>query len=212
LDFAAFSDLHSNYPALLRLWDTLRELGLTDRPVLNAGDNVAYGDDPEQCVRFLRANPDILNVRGNYDKTVAHFPEKAEKFRKAWGEDRPQKLAAIAADSARISDESRQWLSSLPKEMQVTLSGHRIILTHYAPGVKEGLGPWTSDQRLIELASKAHADVVVCGHTHIPFVRPAGGVLFVNPGTVGKPWNGEMTYAVLSLEPGSPARAELRLL
>ena len=64
-------------------------------------------------------------------------------------------------------------------------SGVRVLLTHYAPGSKEGLGRWTPASRLAELAGQTDARVVVCGHTHSPFVREAGGVLFVNPGSAG---------------------------
>jgi putative phosphoesterase len=211
LDFAVFSDVHGNYEALGGLWKTLIEIGLAERPVLNAGDTVAYGDDPERCIRFIQEHPTILSVRGNYDKTVATYPDKRRKYQKSWGSTRPEKLAAIAVDSGRISASSREWLLDLPRDLALTLGGRRVLVTHYAPGVKEGLGPWTGDARLEELAGQAEADVVVCGHTHVPFIRSAGGVLFVNPGTLGKPWNGEMTYAVLSLD-RSPARAELRLL
>jgi putative phosphoesterase len=204
-----FSDVHGNWEALQSVWAALTSQGLTGGPVLNAGDNVGYGDDPEACAAFLRATPGIVCVQGNYDRNVAHFPEKSDDFQKKWGKSRPPKFEAIRRDSEMISEQTRSWLRDLPKEQTVTFAGTRILLTHYSPGGKEGLGLWTSDARLEEVAGLTDAQVVVCGHTHIPFVRSAGGVMFVNPGTVGRGGYRRAAYAVLTLEPDAPPSAQL---
>ena len=209
MEVGVFSDVHGNWRALQAVWNALAQRGLTDGPVLNAGDNVGYGDAPEACVTFLRAQAHLHSVRGNYDKNVAQFPDKIAEFRKKWGTSRPPKFEAIQRDSAVLSPESRSWLRDLPPEQTVTLAGTRVLLTHYSPGGKEGLGAWTPDARLAELAGQTDAQVVVCGHTHTPFVRRAGGVLFVNPGTVGRGWRHRASYAVLTLDPKGPPTAQL---
>jgi len=210
MQVGVFSDVHGNLEALEAVWDALARPGLTEGPVLNAGDNVGYGDAPEACALFVRARPNIVCVQGNYDKNVAQFPDKEAEFRKKWGKSRPPKLEAIRRDSEAISEETRAWLRALPKEQIITLADTRILLTHYAPGSKEGLGTWTPMARLAELAGATDAQVVVCGHTHTPFVRQAGGVLWVNPGTVGRGWRRRVAYAVLTLEPGAPPEAQLQ--
>jgi putative phosphoesterase len=210
LQIAAFSDVHGNLSALTAVWRAIERDGLDIQPVLNAGDNVGYGDSPEQCVQFLRCRPNIVSVRGNYDKNVAMFPDREEDYRHRWGRKRPEKYEALRDDSALISASTRAWLRGLPKELKFNLGGSSILLTHYAPSAKEGLGPWTPDDRLVELANIARTDIVICGHTHMAFVRRAGGVLFVNPGTVGRSWRSKPTYAILTLEDGRPPAAEIR--
>ncbi len=55
-------------------------------------------------------------------------------------------------------------------------------MVHGSPAsIDELIGSTTPRQRLAELARAAHADVVVCGHSHDPFVRRVGEVWFVNP-------------------------------
>ena len=210
MQIAAFSDVHGNLSALTAVWRAMERAGLDVPPVLNAGDNVGYGDAPEECVDFIRSRPNIVNVRGNYDKNVAAFPEREEDYRRRWRRKRPEKYEALRDDSAVISETTRAWLRDLPKELTVKIGAASILLTHYAPTVKEGLGPWTPDERLVELAKIARTDVVICGHTHMAFVRRAGGVLFVNPGTVGRNSGRTPTYAVLTLEEGRPPAAEIR--
>lgn len=210
MQYGVFSDIHGHLDALQSAWVALEAAGLTDRLVFNAGDVVGYGDAPEACVRFLRARPHIVTVRGNYDKHVAVFPECEAEYRKKWGRSRPDKFEAIRRDSEAVSDETRRWLGDLPSEVEMTLEGVSVLMTHYAPGSKEGLGRWTSDARLAELAQTTTAQVVLCGHTHTPFVRDVGGVLWVNPGSLGRSWDGRFRYAVLTLAPGQPPSAQLK--
>ncbi len=211
MQHAVFSDIHAHLPALHAVWDALEAGELTGRPVLNAGDSVGYGPDPEACVRFLRERPHLVSVRGNYDKNVALFPSHAGEYRRKWGLTRPDKFQTLKNSSAAISDEARQWLADLPAEATLTLGGTKILVTHYSPGSKEGLGAWTPDSRLAEIAETTEAQVVVCGHTHTPFVRFVGGILWVNPGSLGRDMAGKFRYALLTVTPGQAPSAELKI-
>ncbi len=204
------SDIHGSLEALQRVWEELARFKLTDGLVLNAGDNVGYGDDPQGCIDFLRAHPNILTVQGNYDRNVARFPKREAEYRRKWGRARPAKLDAIQRDSGLITPDARDWLLALPRERELDLDGTQLLLTHYAPGVKEGLGRWTSAGRLAYHAAQTQARVVVCGHTHSPFARTAGGTLFVNPGTVGRTLPSQPAYAVLTLDAHAAPSALLR--
>ncbi len=209
---ALLSDIHADLRALTAVWNAFDAEGLTGRPVLNAGDTVGYGPDPEACVQFLREHPSCVSVKGNYDKNVALFPQCEAEYRKKWAKPRPDKFQTLRDSSAAITNETRQWLLDLPGEAHLILEGFPIVVTHYAPGSKEGLGTWTPDARLAVLAATTDAKVVLCGHTHTPFVRRVGGILWVNPGSLGRDFNGKSRYAVLTLEPGLPPSAELRFV
>ena len=53
------------------------------------------------------------------------------------------------------------------------------------------------------IAAGADCDILVFGHTHEPWVREYGGVLFVNCGSVGKPKDGDPRGAFALLAPGN---------
>ncbi len=206
-----FSDIHGNLSALQAVWAALEAQGLASGPVLNAGDTVGYGPDPEGCVRFLQERPNVVSVRGNYDKNVALFPEREAEYRKRWSKVRPDKFAAIERDSQVISDDTRHWLSDLPAEEVLTLEGVSLLLTHYSPGSKTGIGFWTSDAEIAEMATLTDARVVVCGHTHTDFAKEIGGSLWVNPGSLGRSWDKRVRYGVLTLNAGQPPSALLKI-
>lgn len=208
MQIGIFSDVHGDLDGLLRVWSALDKAGLTEQTVLNGGDNVGYGPSPEACIAFMRDRPQIVCVRGNYDANVAVFPDREADFRAKWKRSRPEKYRAIREDSDAISKDARRWLCSLPKEARVAVGGRTILLTHYAPGAKMGIFPETPEPVLAVMAQAARADVVACGHTHVPFVRCVGGVMFVNPGAVGR-GNGSASFAILDLPAGEPPSARL---
>lgn len=59
-------------------------------------------------------------------------------------------------------------------------AGKRIFFTHgHLFGVKQGL--W----KLEEAAASHRADIVLFGHTHIPYTSYQGGIYYMNPGSIG---------------------------
>ena len=89
------------------------------------------------------------------------------------------------------------WGVSAPGEIEVTVEGVRLFLTHgHLYRVKQGL-------ELLRNESLARgADVVCYGHTHVPKVeKNLDGSWLVNPGTVGGIGN-RATYGVVIIEHG----------
>lgn len=74
----------------------------------------------------------------------------------------------------------------------ITEGGKKIFATHgHTYNVKAGLSG------LINTAATAGADVVLFGHTHIPYEATHAGMLVINPGSCGR---GRHTYGVLKIE------------
>jgi predicted phosphodiesterase len=99
---------------------------------------------------------------------------------------------------------SRQYLASLPKEICMDAAGRTVLLTHGSPASnEEPLTPDTPIERLQELAKMASAELVIFGHSHVPFARQVEGTWFINTGSVGRPDDGDprACYAILQLSP-----------
>ncbi|MFP4345718.1 MAG: YfcE family phosphodiesterase [Anaerolineales bacterium] len=196
---ALIGDVHANFPALVAVIDHAEREGAA--AIWNVGDFVGYGAFPEEVVRYLRQR-EALSIVGNYDLKVLKFKRKAERWRRT---KRPEKYLAFQWAYEQLSPESRRYLRSLSRQMRLRLEGYRILLVHGSPdSVSEHLTPETSESRLRQLAKRASADLILCGHSHRPFVRKVQDVWFVNTGSVGRPEDGDprATYALLDIGDG----------
>lgn len=81
----------------------------------------------------------------------------------------------------------------------LNLGGCRIFMTHgHKQYVKSGLS------ELIAEARRQKADIVLFGHTHIPYLEVQEGILFVNPGSLTYPYLSKPSYAVMTLAGQQP--------
>ena len=108
----------------------------------------------------------------------------------------PFYIIAGNCDRSRLSDPSAP-----PTEMTLTLEGKRMFLCHgHLFAVK-----YTTDT-LSALARERGYDMLLFGHTHLPYERYIGGdfphYLF-NPGSIGAPPNGTPSYGILRLHDGN---------
>jgi hypothetical protein len=94
--------------------------------------------------------------------------------------------------------------AQLPQELTLELGECRVLLTHgNRQLVKSGL------TQLIRKGIEVGARVVLYGHTHLPAVQVAAGMLFVNPGALKQGSTG--SYAIVTVN-GAKARAEIFVL
>lgn len=88
---------------------------------------------------------------------------------------------------------------SLKEEQVISLADRKILLTHghhydYTKKIS----------KLKAAAQREGADVVVFGHTHVPFNQVEDGILFLNPGSLAKPRvTKTKSYAVLTVDSGN---------
>ena len=195
---ALVGDVHANLPALEAVLADAREQGA--EAVWNVGDFVGYGAFPDQVVRRLR-EVEAASILGNYDRKVLQCPRRRHRWR---GRKASGKFLAFQWAHDRLSADSRAYLAGLPRQFRMRVAGWRILLCHgSSESDKEHVSARTPARRLRQLAGLADADVVVCGHTHLPFRRRVDGVWIINTGSVGRPEGGDRRacYALLDIGP-----------
>jgi len=78
---------------------------------------------------------------------------------------------------------------------EFTLDGLRFFATHgHLYNVKLG------KHDILYAAKQRNTDVLLFGHTHVPYYKEADGLAAINPGSIS---SGEKTYAVLELKNGT---------
>lgn len=205
---ALIGDIHANLPALEAVLAQIENQSVD--AIWNVGDWVGYGAFPDEVVKRLWDH-EVVSIRGNYDTKVLKFPKEKKKWRK---KKIPQKWSAFKWAYEQLSPEARGYLAGLPKEIRLQVAGKRVLITHGSPeSTKEHVTPESSAMRFRELAEISNADLVIFGHSHVPFARQAEGVWFINPGSVGRPDDGDprASYAILEFTPTGPEVSHYRL-
>lgn len=180
-----FGDIHANLPALEAVLRDMQARGYAD--VYCLGDLVGYGTFPNEVVETIRER-DIPTLMGNYDQGVGHSSDDCGcAYRtpeaKALGE------RSIAWSNTHTTDANKAYLRALPAQIAVQLGDLHVMLVHGSPRkVNEYLYEDRPDSSFERLLDQVAADVLVCGHTHLPYhkVLPSGRHV-INAGSVGKP-------------------------
>ena len=199
---AIFGDIHGNLPALEATFADMDARGLTERYCL--GDLVGYGTFPNEVVETIR-RAEIPALMGNYDVGVGNDSDDCGC---AYKTPEAQALGerSIAWSNAHTTPENKAYLRELPAQIPLVLDGISIMLVHGSPRkVNEYLYEDRPDASLERVVDLTGSDVMVCGHTHLPYHRvlPSGRHV-VNAGSVGKPKdnNRNSCYVVLSAPEG----------
>ncbi|GAB4429773.1 MAG: metallophosphoesterase family protein [Anaerolineae bacterium] len=196
MKIALIGDVHANLPALETVLEHAKKQGAV--ATWNVGDWVGYNAFPNEVVERLRS-AGAVSIVGNYDLKALRFPKKRAKWKTG---KQPEKWQAFRYAYKSLTDQNRRYLRALPLEIKLRYKDKHILLTHGSPASNtEALTPDTPEERLQTLAQMAHADVVVCGHSHRPFARQVNDVWFINTGSVGRPDDGDprAAYALLNL-------------
>ena len=176
---AVLSDIHGVLPVLDAV---LAEPDLQAADLVVVTGDHAAGPMPVAVLDRLTGLGDrVLLVRGNADRELVAV---------ARGGTSPYPESVWAA--AQLRTDQVELLAALPHPVRVEVDGFGpVVFCHGTPRDDEEVV--LVDTRLVRW-SEAFAGLaevertVVCGHTHMPFVRLVDRRLVVNPGSVGMPY------------------------
>ena len=99
----------------------------------------------------------------------------------------PIAVDAVKWTRKKLSAASIRYLKGLPEKLEIEHKGRRIVAVHGSPAkpLTEYVFPWVADEVFEGFLRETKADILILGHTHIPFVKKLDGRLVVNPGSVG---------------------------
>lgn len=179
------SDIHANYAALSMFRETWDELWVV-------GDLVNYGPNPREVIEWVRKHAHVV-VRGNHDHAIG-FSREARCSA-------PYKVMAAetgAYTHSILDDADKRYLELLPLSVERRLGKQTFYICHAIPSDPLfGYKPKDDPSWVQELKS-INADILVVGHTHVPFVLDVGSQRVINPGSIGQPktGNSEACYGV----------------
>ncbi|MCR1847971.1 metallophosphatase family protein [Paeniclostridium sordellii] len=193
---ATISDIHSNLYALNEVLADIEKRNVD--MVVCTGDLVGYATRPNEVIETLRKNK-VLTIMGNYDEAIGNFkiicgcdypdPKDAEKA-----------SLSMKFTSEETTDENKAYLRNLPKEAVISFNNKTIRFVHGSTRlINEYLKE--NSKEADEVMNNIDEDILVCGHTHIPYVKSYGEKLLVNAGSVGKSKTGSLNanYVIIDI-------------
>lgn len=206
---AIFSDLHGNSAAATSV------LGAIDAAAPDAtyclGDLVGYGARPNETVELI-ASRHIPTIMGNYDDGVGFDRDDCGCAYKNEEEEARGQQSLLWTRQV-TTDAHKAYLRTLLPEVRFEAEGMRFRLVHGSPRrMNEYLFEDRDPRSLERIAEAADCDVLIFGHTHIPWVKEIAGVLMANEGSVGKPKDGDprAVWALLTVTAGQAVEVEMR--
>ncbi|PZD71446.1 hypothetical protein C1752_06341 [Acaryochloris thomasi RCC1774] len=218
MKLAVISCIHGNVEALNAVLSDI-DRQQTDQ-IYCLGDLVGYGPHPNAVVEMIRSL-DIPTCQGCWDEDIVDGLNACDCSYPSQLAEKRGKQAHEWTDRV-VHPEVREYLASLP----ITLQSENLAFVHGSPNSQhEYLLPSMDGFAALERVLSTGADVLFCGHTHVPYVRDlADGKLsmrvhqpgkeetqqqstvslkrIINAGSVGEPRHGRpnATYVLYDTE------------
>jgi putative phosphoesterase len=195
---AVLADVHGNLPALEAVLSDIRHADVDGFVV--AGDLVG-GPSPVESIQALRSLHSWI-IQGNSDASFIHYAEGEAP--PAWRTS--SQYALLRWGVRQLDQETLDFLKSLPEQRVISVPGTAPIhVVHGSPrDPAESIYPDRDPALLDEALAQITESVLICGHTHEPWVRERGNRLALNPGSVAGPLDGHVgaQYALLTWRDG----------
>jgi putative phosphoesterase len=204
---ATISDIHGNLYALQAVLADIDRQGIDQLYCL--GDLVGYGPCPNEVIELLRQRH-VPTIMGNYDDGVGHDKDECGC---AYTEKEMSRLGDLSLEwsKAHVTSENKRYLQGLLGHLRLEVQGHRILLVHGSPRrINEYVYEDRAARSLSRIAESADADLLVFGHTHLPYVKDVDRTLFVNDGSVGKPKDGDTRAGYAVFDIGTDVQVTIR--
>ena len=171
-------DLHGNMVAARALENVIHEISPDD--IWFLGDAVGKGPQSDETCDWVREHCRHF-IGGNWDYGIADKAFPADEY--FWNQLGPERM---------------QWLSALPSEAELMLSGIRFRLFHGRPVTD--LLQSDSDKALLEAVfhtERGDFGGAIFADSHRPFFRTLSGGYLINTGSVGNSMGIPNAHAVL---------------
>ena len=199
---AIFSDIHGNFQALEAVLNDIKSQNC--EKLLCLGDLAMAGPEPKKVIDFVKEQTQWEIIQGNTDKFISDFEPSLIDFMK----DKFPVMANALLDDVKILDEnSKEYLRNLPPQKELEIEGVNVLMVHGSPRRNnEDILPDMPIKEIEEIIKDTKADLIFCGHTHVPCgYQTDTKQTVVNVGSVGRPMtkNPEACYVVADFKNGS---------
>lgn len=216
---ALLSDIHGNVDALNAVLADLDAAGGADQTWI-LGDLVAFGPAPVATLDVIRTLPEDTTkvIKGNTDRYVTTWarPNAERPTADTWADYiafMQEREANFAWTSHKLSGADALYLLELGTDLDLIVDGYGpVVAFHAGPDDDEMvLLSYTPEDVILDALLIREGKLAIGGHTHKGMDLQLEGWRFVNPGSVGLPFDHDQraAYALITFEDGE-ATVDLR--
>lgn len=184
-----FGGVYSNFHALEALKSKAASLDIVPDHIICTGDIVAYCAYPSECLDYIQdwgihviAGNVELNLLDQADDCGCNFNEgsRCDIFSKQW----------YPYAKASMTPRNLDFLTTIPHHLTFDYYDRRIKVVHGTPSEVSGYvfksTPWNTK---LTLLNETSTDVILAGHSGLPFIDNMEDKYWINAGVIGMPAN-----------------------
>lgn len=196
-----FGGPYSNLAATQAIRAKAESLGIPADYVICTGDLVAYCAEPAETIDLIR-EWEISVVMGNCEESLGQESDDC-----GCGFDEGSACSVLSITwyqyaSALINSSQRQWMAKLPRSIDFQYSGLDFKVIHAAvDSINQFIFASDSSSDKVKQIKQAGVDVIIGGHSGIPFGQKINDGYWLNAGVIGMPANDgrpEVWYMLLT--------------
>lgn len=204
---AVISDIHGNSIAFEAVISDIKSQGI-DKTIF-LGDLVMVGPEPGLVIDMLQALKPMCWIKGNtdiwLDEMSGDWLPATEKEIELYQYYRYAK--------ARLGKDEIELILGKPITELFECMGKSILCVHGSPrSVNEIMDHRVPLEYLLQMIEGVNEDIIICGHSHVPYIGEHNGKYIFNVGSIGKPLDGDnrASYGIIELNAEGKPEFEIR--
>ncbi len=207
-----FGGSYSNLDALLALKEYADKQAIKAHNIICTGDIVAYCGQPFETTEVIR-EWGIHVLMGNCEESFASNANDC-----GCGFESGTSCDLLSVEwyqfaNKKLSNEQRQWFANLPRKLRFNFLNKKVEVVHGSvTSINQFLFSSSDDSLFIEQARASDADIIIAGHSGIPFSKKFEEKLWHNTGAIGMPANDGASntwFSVLSPEKNNSEKIKI---
>ena len=184
-----FGGPYSNYAATAALQSRAVDLGIPAERIICTGDIIAYCGEPCETLDLIR-DWGIQVVMGNCEESLAHGEADCGCGFEADSECSVLAVTWYDYSNRRVTAAQRSWMSELPRSIDFIMSAISFRVVHASlSSINEFVFASSAAEARLAQIRRSGVDVVIGGHSGIPFGQRLEERYWLNGGVIGMPAN-----------------------
>lgn len=189
------TDIHNN---LIALESVLNEIECSCDYIICCGDIIGIGPYPDETVQRIMKIKNLIAVMGNHERYLLEgMPNEIPNEEHMDIEE----MRHHKWEHSQLSNNSIDFLKTLPYSRKFEIEGKKIFITHYAMNNNNKYNSFCNS--IEKLFSSVDADIIIYGHDHSKNIYNTDK-LYINVGSLGCPANDRniTRYGILEITDG----------